>query len=253
MAACAPRTRTERRSSTTPIIRQYQQLLQEEVKPWSYMKFPHIRSLGPEHGWYRVGPLARVQICDFIPSLAGGGGAQEVHRRGRRQAGARRAALPLGAADRDALRGRDDARSARRSGHPRRGLHGRQGPAAEEGIGVIEAPRGTLFHHYRVDEDGLVSFCNLIVSTTNNNQAMNEAIRVVATQYLDGREVTEGLLNHIEVAIRAYDPVCHARPMRSARCLSRSISSTPTGRWSRGRAKRERRLSSIAALDCLRR
>ena len=75
-----------------------------------------------------------------------------------------------------------------------------------EGIGVIEAPRGTLFHHYHVNEDDLVTFCNLIVSTTNNNQAMNEAIRAVALQYLNGREITEGLLNHIEVAIRAYDP-----------------------------------------------
>jgi NAD-reducing hydrogenase large subunit len=81
-----------------------------------------------------------------------------------------------------------------------------KGPPREEGIGVIEAPRGTLVHHYRVNRDSLVSFCNLIVSTTNNNQAMNEAIRVVATQFLDGRELTEGLLNHIEVALRAYDP-----------------------------------------------
>ena len=81
-----------------------------------------------------------------------------------------------------------------------------KGPRRGEGIGVIEAPRGTLFHHYRVNEDDLVTFCNLIVSTTNNNQAMNEAIRAVAMQYLNGREITEGLLNHIEVAIRAYDP-----------------------------------------------
>jgi len=75
-----------------------------------------------------------------------------------------------------------------------------------EGVGVIEAPRGTLFHHYRVGKDDLVTYCNLIVSTTNNNQAMNESIRAVAARYLTGREVTEGLLNHIEVAIRAYDP-----------------------------------------------
>jgi NAD-reducing hydrogenase large subunit len=75
-----------------------------------------------------------------------------------------------------------------------------------EGVGVIEAPRGTLFHHYRADENDLVTYCNLIVSTTNNNQAMNESIRAVAARYLSGRELTEGLLNHIEVAIRAYDP-----------------------------------------------
>jgi len=67
-------------------------------------------------------------------------------------------------------------------------------------------PRGTLIHHYRVGEDDLVSYCNLIVSTTHNNQAMNEAVRQVARRYLDGRQLTEGLLNHIEVAIRAFDP-----------------------------------------------
>jgi NAD-reducing hydrogenase large subunit len=75
-----------------------------------------------------------------------------------------------------------------------------------EGVGVIEAPRGTLIHHYRVDENDLVSMCNLIVSTTHNNQAMNEAVRRVAQQYLHGHEITEGLLNHIEVAVRAFDP-----------------------------------------------
>jgi NAD-reducing hydrogenase large subunit len=71
---------------------------------------------------------------------------------------------------------------------------------------VIEAPRGTLIHHYEVGDDDLVKMCNLIVSTTHNNQAMNEAVRSVARQYLNGHELTEGLLNHIEVAIRAYDP-----------------------------------------------
>jgi NAD-reducing hydrogenase large subunit len=74
------------------------------------------------------------------------------------------------------------------------------------GIGVLEAPRGTLFHHYEIDADGLVEKANLIVSTTNNNQAMNESIRQVANHYLDGRQLTEPLLNQIEVAIRAYDP-----------------------------------------------
>ena len=80
------------------------------------------------------------------------------------------------------------------------------GERGYEGVGVIEAPRGTLIHHYRVDENDLVTMCNLIVSTTHNNQAMNEAVRKVAQQYLHGHEVTEGLLNHIEVAVRAFDP-----------------------------------------------
>jgi NAD-reducing hydrogenase large subunit len=74
------------------------------------------------------------------------------------------------------------------------------------GIGVIEATRGTLFHHYEVDDNDLVVKANLIVSTTNNNQAMNESIRRVASEHLSGKELTEPLLNNIEVAIRAYDP-----------------------------------------------
>jgi NAD-reducing hydrogenase large subunit len=80
------------------------------------------------------------------------------------------------------------------------------GERRREGIGVIEAPRGTLIHHYQVGEDGLVERANLIVATTHNNQAMNEAIRQVASRYLDGETLTEPLLNRIEVAIRAYDP-----------------------------------------------
>jgi NAD-reducing hydrogenase large subunit len=81
-----------------------------------------------------------------------------------------------------------------------------EGVKGREGIGVIEAPRGTLFHHYRIDEDDKIEMANLIVSTTNNNQAMNESIRQVAQHYLDGHTLTEGLLNHLEVAVRAYDP-----------------------------------------------
>ena len=81
-----------------------------------------------------------------------------------------------------------------------------KGEKRREGVGVIEAPRGTLFHHYQIDDNDIVTRANLIVSTTNNNHAMNEAVRAVAARYIDGKQVTEGLLNHLEVAIRAYDP-----------------------------------------------
>src|SRR5512137_2063143 len=81
-----------------------------------------------------------------------------------------------------------------------------KGERREEGIGLIEAPRGTLFHHYRVNKDDQVVMANLIVSTTNNNEPMNRAVQKVAQDHLSGRKLTEGLLNHIEVAIRAYDP-----------------------------------------------
>src|SRR5512137_593374 len=82
-----------------------------------------------------------------------------------------------------------------------------KGERREEGVGLIEAPRGTLFHHYKVNKNDEVVMANLIVSTTNNNEPMNRAVAKVAQDYLSGKpEITEGLLNHIEVAIRAYDP-----------------------------------------------
>src|SRR5208282_3086752 len=143
---------------------------------------------------------------------AGRNGAPDLLERRRRQAAARRAHVPLGAHDRDAARGRNGAGVARRSGHRQDGAHGRQGAATR---GRDRRDRGAAGHallslpgryHYRVDENDLTTYCNLIVSTTNNNQAMNEAIRAVASRYLSGHELAEGLLNNIEVAIRAYDP-----------------------------------------------
>jgi NAD-reducing hydrogenase large subunit len=185
--------------------REYNQYIHEEIKSWSYMKFPFIVSWGTEQGWYRVGPLARVNQCDFIPT-------------------------PLAEAERQAFKGYFQGRPAQSALayhwarmiemlHAAEGIKELledpvtmgtdllvQGERQLEGIGLVEAPRGTLFHHYRIREDDTIEMANLIVSTTNNNQAMNESIRQVAAKYLDGRELTEGLLNHIEVAIRAYDP-----------------------------------------------
>ena len=179
----------------------YAQVLTEEVKPWTYMKFPYITALGPDTGWYQVGPLARVRNCDFIPTPladaerkvmlgAINGAPLNYH-------WARMVEM-LFAAEQIQLLLDDDDITGEDLVH--------MGERRPEGVGVIEAPRGTLFHHYRVGDDDLITMANLIVSTTNNNQAMNLAVREVARQYLDGVELTEGLLNHIEVAIRAYDP-----------------------------------------------
>jgi NAD-reducing hydrogenase large subunit len=184
----------------------YWDAIVEDVKPWSYMKFPFLRALGDaDTGWYRVGPLTRVTQCDFIPTplaererqsfLAFADGAATRATLGFHWA---RMIEMLHAAEAikellhdDDIVGRDLVATGQRQ---------------ERGVGVIEAPRGTLIHHYRVDENDQVIRANLIVSTTHNNQAMNEAIRAVARQYFDGRAVTEGLLNHIEVAIRCFDP-----------------------------------------------
>lgn len=184
----------------------YWEVITEDVKPWSYMKFPFFNALGnSDAGWYRVGPLTRVTQCDFIPTpladkersefIAFDNGSATGATLGYHWA---RMIEMLHAAEsiKDLLH--DD------------NICGNElmatGQRQERGVGVIEAPRGTLIHHYRVDEHDQVIRANLIVSTTHNNQAMNEAIRVVAKQYLDGKELTEGLLNHIEVAIRCFDP-----------------------------------------------
>ncbi len=183
----------------------YLDLIEEEVRPWSYMKFPHLRSLGNALGWYRVGPLARVQNCDFIPSeraeverqafVAWGHGSL-VHAslayHWARMIEMLHCVEVIGELLNDPALLSGDLLT--------------QGVRQRSGVGIIEAPRGTLIHDYDVGDDDLVTRCNLIVSTTHNNQAMNEAVRSVARDYLDGHELTEGLLNHIEVAIRAYDP-----------------------------------------------
>ncbi len=184
----------------------YTDYIAEEVRSWSYMKFPFIKSIGPENGWYRVGPLARVNVCDSIDTPEAEKERQEFM------------ALTEGKPNnltlayhwtrlienlhsiekiRDLLNDPD--------------LQGTDlvvtGKRRNEAVGLIEAPRGTLFHHYEVDDNDMVTMANLIVSTTSNNVPMNSAVESVAKNHLSGKkEITEGLLNHIEVAIRAYDP-----------------------------------------------
>ena len=185
--------------------RRYDDYIEEEVKSWSYMKFPYLKALGKEHGWYKVGPLARVQNCERIPSAF----AEAERREFVDYAGGTPMHAPLAYHWTRMIELLHAAETIKELLHDDDLLGGElvvQGERRFEVVGVIEAPRGTLFHHYRVDEDDLVTMCNLIVSTTHNNQAMNEAVRHVARRYLHGREITEGLLNHIEVAIRAFDP-----------------------------------------------
>jgi NAD-reducing hydrogenase large subunit len=184
---------------------QYCDYLIEEVRSWSYMKFPHIRSLGREEGWYRIGPLAQINACAFIGTplaeaarrdfMAQGGGGL-VHAT-LAYHWARIICMIHCAEVIKCLLFDDD-------------LQGTElvvtGERRPEGVALIEAPRGTLLHHYRVDDHDQVTMANLIVSTTNNNEAMNRSVTKVAIDDLTGHEITEGLLNHIEVAIRAYDP-----------------------------------------------
>ena len=184
----------------------YHKVIAEEVRPWSYMKFPFIKSLGPEEGWYRVGPLARVNTCDFIDTPEAEAARKEFM------------ALTDGKPNNitmayhwarmiELLHSGEKIQELLHDAD----LQGTdlvlQGERREEAAAILEAPRGTLFHHYRVNENDQVTMANLIVSTTNNNEPMNRAVQKVAEDHISGKpEITEGMLNHIEVAIRAYDP-----------------------------------------------
>ncbi|HQL53350.1 MAG TPA: nickel-dependent hydrogenase large subunit, partial [Phycisphaerae bacterium] len=177
----------------------------EEVRPWSYMKFPFIKSIGPENGWYRVGPLARVNTADFIDTPLAEAARKEFM------------AVTKGKPNNISMAYHwtriiellHSIEKIRELLHDK-DLQGNdliaRGERREETVGLIEAPRGTLFHHYKVNKHDQVVMANLIVSTTNNNEPMNRAVQKVARDHLSGQKITEGLLNHIEVAIRAYDP-----------------------------------------------
>ncbi len=180
--------------------------IQEEVRDWSYMKFPFLRSIGPENGWYRVGPLSRINICTRIDTPKAEAARQEFmavtdgkpNNITMAYHWARMIELLHSIEKIEELLNDPD-------------LQGTdlvvKGERQEEAVGVIEAPRGTLWHHYKVNDRDQVTMANLIVSTTQNNEPMNRSVQKVAQDHISGKaEITEGMLNRIEVAIRAYDP-----------------------------------------------
>ena len=184
----------------------YLDYIAEEVKPWSYMKFPYIRSLGKKNGWYRVGPLARLNCCDFIPSPL----AQKEFEEFRAYTNGRPNHMTMHmhwARLIETLHAAEMIKELLNDPDIIEGDLVRKGEKTIEGVGLLEAPRGTLFHHYRINENDQIEMANLIVSTTNNNTPMNRAVEIVAKEQLNGQShISEGMLNAVEVAIRAYDP-----------------------------------------------
>jgi len=178
----------------------------EAVEDWSYMKFPYFRKLGYPQGCYRVGPLARFNVADSIGTPR----AQKFFDLFKRLAGGRpvkgslfyhfaRLVEMLHAAEMIQLLLEDDDIQSDDLVH--------RGELREEGVGIIEAPRGTLIHHYKIDPNGLLKKVNLIVATTQNNTGMNKAVESIAREFIKpGQEITEGILNRIEAGIRCYDP-----------------------------------------------
>ena len=184
----------------------YQDFLGEAVENWSYLKFPYYRPLGYPDGIYRVGPLARLNVCDRI----GTPNADQELEEFRQRAGGRIAtssffyhyarlveivacleAIEHLIEDPDILSDR---------------VRSQAGINYLEGIGVSEAPRGTLFHHYQVDKNGLIEKVNLIIATGQNNLAMNKTVHQIAKHYIHGSEIPEEMLNRVEAGIRAFDP-----------------------------------------------
>ncbi len=185
---------------------EYENYIEEEVRSWSYMKFPYIKSLGKEKGWYRVGPLARLNTCEFIPTPLAQAEFEEYK------------ALTNGKPNNNCLHYHyarliellHSAEMMKELLNDPDLMEGElvvKGTKTNRGVGLLEAPRGTLFHHYEINEDDQIVKANLIVSTTNNNEPMNQSVNYVAHSWMDGKaEITEPMMNAVEVAIRAYDP-----------------------------------------------
>jgi len=191
----------------------YLKHIAEHVEPWTYIKFPYLKNVGwkgfvdgKESGVFRVAPLARLNVADGMATPL----AQEAYEKMYSTLGGKpvhhtlamhwaRLIELLYAAERLLQLSQDpeitspDIRTI---------------PTAtpSEGIGIVEAPRGTLIHHYITDERGVIKKVNLIVATVNNAAAVNMSVKKAATALIKpGKEITEGLLNRIEMAWRPYD------------------------------------------------
>jgi len=177
----------------------------EAVEPWSYLKSTYYKPMGYPDGIYRVGPLARLNVAEATGTPRADEELQKFRWRVGRVAGSSfhyhyaRLIDILHCIEKieQLLRGPDIM-----STHVRAVA----GINRNEGIGVSEAPRGTLMHHYKVDDDGLVTWVNLVIATGHNNMAMNRSVQQVARHHVKGDKIEEPMLNRVEAVIRCYDP-----------------------------------------------
>lgn len=191
---------------------EYLDIIEEHVEEWTYCKLPYLKKIGwkgftdgPDSGIYRVGPLGRLNASEGMTTPQ----AQEEYERMYETLGGKpihstlafhwaRLIEMLYAAERALELSRDEEITSKEV----RNKPGSPG----EGVGIVEAARGTLIHHYKLDEEALVKNVNLIVASTNNTPAMCMSIRNAAKSLILGGKVSEGLLNRVEMAFRAYDP-----------------------------------------------
>jgi len=183
----------------------YNTFLGEACEESSYMKFPFYKPLGYPGGMYRVGPLARLNIARTAGTPLADRELREFKQRGK---GAvcqsflyhlARLIEMLHCVERIEEITSDPALLGEH-------VRARAGQNRNEGVGSCEAPRGTLFHHYVVDDQGLVRKSNLLIATAQNNLAMNKTVEQAARRFVNPRTLSEEMLNRVEAGIRCYDP-----------------------------------------------
>jgi NAD-reducing hydrogenase large subunit len=183
----------------------YADFIGEAVEPFTYMKFPYYKPLGYPGGTYRVGPLARLNLAGRCDTPLADAEWREFRAM---------SAKPLLSSFHyhyarliEMLHATEKIETVL-ADHEILDKHVRATASVNnlEGVGVAEAPRGTLIHHYKVDENGLITWANLVIATGHNNAAMNRGILQTARHYVQGDHVAEGMLNRVEAVVRTFDP-----------------------------------------------
>jgi NAD-reducing hydrogenase large subunit len=185
----------------------YYEYIGESVQSSSYLKSPFYLPLGIPDGMYRVGPLARLNVAEQMGTPKADAELKKFKKMGRGRSAVTSSFLYHYARLIEILAclerveaSMDDAELLSED------LRADAGINSLRGVGVSEAPRGTLFHDYTVDRDGLLKKVNLIVATGQNNLAMNQTVAQIARYYVRGNKIPEPMLNRVEHGIRCYDP-----------------------------------------------
>jgi NAD-reducing hydrogenase large subunit len=184
----------------------YRDFIGEAVEPWSFMKFPYFKAIGYPDGAYRVGPLARLNVATHCGTPLADLEFKEFKKLGKNGVVqstfhyhyARLIELLFCIETAKTLLEAPDILSER--------VTSKALVNNFEGVGVAEAPRGTLIHHYKVDPQGMITWNNMVIATEHNNIAYNMAVTQVAKKYVKARQLQEGMLNRVEAVIRAFDP-----------------------------------------------
>jgi len=184
----------------------YADFIAEAVEPWSYMKFPYFKSAGYPDGAYRVGPLARLNVASHCGTPLADEELKQFKKLGKNGVVqstfhyhyARLIEMLFCIETAKRLLNDPEIQSEHVTSKVLVNNY--------EGVGVAEAPRGTLIHHYKVNEQGMITWNNMIIATEHSNIAYNLAVTQVAKKYVKARQLQEGMLNRVEAVIRAFDP-----------------------------------------------